>query len=325
MELGENLSHLTDEERAMLTLNYGTSLALNNQVKKSKRYIRDALKRLETIYGKDSLNLVPVLESLGDASAIEGNEGAVRKYYQRALKITRKHYGDNSVEYARKAIEIAYRAKQLQQYEYLLDALEVGYLALRESLGPEHIETGQAAYELGSACRIVCPKLAKQGFSGAIQAFSAEQNIQQFVEMAIRSHYGLAEYYFRNNEPELGEQQLAAAAQLFPDDYSSEPIPIFLASPSYRVGESLVGYGALMEIQFTVDKEGKVLNPVIIEKYGAVRKNRLEKTALRTVEKFRYMPGYKNGEPVETESVPFVFSFGGADEPGVQPQAWYAF
>ena len=59
-----------------------------------------------------------------------------------------------------------------------------------------------------------------------------------------------------------------------------------------------------IDVQFTVDKNGNVINPMVSNSLG----HGLDEEAIRVVKRAKFTPGFKHGKPVNTRmTIPFVF------------------
>jgi len=99
LELGEKILIANDEELAILTYNYASNLLQLNQYAEAEPVLRKSLQRYEIFYGKDSPELIPVLMDLGQVEFKVDQRKSVPRQYKRALKLSKKEYGEDSVEY----------------------------------------------------------------------------------------------------------------------------------------------------------------------------------------------------------------------------------
>jgi protein TonB len=89
-------------------------------------------------------------------------------------------------------------------------------------------------------------------------------------------------------------------------DLDRIPEPILQAAPIYPVAMRRESLTATVRVEFIVDTEGRVVNPVVVH----TTVSGFEDAALAGVAKWRFRPGWKGGRKVNTRmAVPIVFTF----------------
>lgn len=83
-------------------------------------------------------------------------------------------------------------------------------------------------------------------------------------------------------------------------------LPIVKVAPIYPRRAQDRGIEGYVVVEFTVNKTGSVVNPVVIE---AEPPNYFERAALAAVVKFKYKPRVVNGEPIDTPGVRNIIRF----------------
>lgn len=76
--------------------------------------------------------------------------------------------------------------------------------------------------------------------------------------------------------------------------------PLIRTSPSYPSRALQRGIEGFVELSFTVDRFGSVIDPVII---NAMPEGIFDRSALQSISRWKYSPAMNNGEPVETYDV----------------------
>lgn len=77
-------------------------------------------------------------------------------------------------------------------------------------------------------------------------------------------------------------------------------IPLIRTTPNYPSRALQRGLEGFVELSFTVDRFGSVIDPVVI---NAVPDGVFDRAALQSISKWRYSPAMNNGQPVETYDV----------------------
>ncbi len=90
------------------------------------------------------------------------------------------------------------------------------------------------------------------------------------------------------------------------EDLDRVPEPVFQPAPIYPFGLRRDAVTATLRIEFIVDTDGRVINPVVI----STTQPGFEEAALSGVSKWKFRPGWKAGRKVNTRmGVPMVFTF----------------
>lgn len=77
-------------------------------------------------------------------------------------------------------------------------------------------------------------------------------------------------------------------------------IPLIRTTATYPSRALQRGIEGFVELSFTVDRFGSVVDPIVI---NAVPEGIFERSALQAIAKWKYSPAMNNGEPVETYDV----------------------
>jgi protein TonB len=94
-------------------------------------------------------------------------------------------------------------------------------------------------------------------------------------------------------------------------DLDRPPVPIVQPSPIFPPQLKREVEHAMVKVEFIVDTEGKVLNPVIVE----TTHPGFDEAAALGVSKWKFRPGWKNGRKVNTRmQVPIIFKLLSGDE-----------
>jgi len=89
-------------------------------------------------------------------------------------------------------------------------------------------------------------------------------------------------------------------------DLDRVPEPILQSAPIYPIAMRRDSLTATVRVEFIVDTEGRVVNPVVVH----TTVPGFEEAAIAGVAKWRFRPGWKGGRKVNTRmAVPIVFTF----------------
>lgn len=77
-------------------------------------------------------------------------------------------------------------------------------------------------------------------------------------------------------------------------------IPLIRTTPNYPSRALQRGLEGFVELSFTVDRFGSVVDPVVI---NAVPEGVFDRAALQSIRRWRYSPAMNNGQPIETYDV----------------------
>jgi TonB family protein len=108
-------------------------------------------------------------------------------------------------------------------------------------------------------------------------------------------------------QPEPAE----APTRTKPGKEDTKPKPIQMDPPRYPEGMSRAGLIGAVAVEFIIDREGRVVNPVIVESNNPW----FERPALDAVLRWKFHPGLMDGRPVATrvtQKIEFQLEGGGA-------------
>lgn len=88
--------------------------------------------------------------------------------------------------------------------------------------------------------------------------------------------------------------------------FDSEYLPIVVINPQYPNRALERGIEGWCQVSFTVDENGSVVDPVVVD---ADPPDIFNSASLRAVQRFRFNPRTKDGQAVRTPGVQYVFRF----------------
>lgn len=304
-EIGKKLFGPEHKNTANLALNYGRLL----QNEEATEVLYDALRIFEAIYGSDAIELVDPLMDLAATKAKYGTLGPAKGYYSRALDITEKHQSEDSLLAGLILLEIGRIALSESQsrsaMKYFRKAEKV---FMAQPKGIAEVQLAQTRFWMGKY------ELATSDYDDATDYLLASLEIFEKVapqsSMTLTNHAFLVSAYESRNMRDEATRHCVAIGKAKPVDPDQDYRPVYQIRPIYPMGARQMGSEGYVIISTTVDKNGFVKQPRVIEREGS---KSFEAAALQAVEKFRYVPRFENGEAVETHDVKYRFSFALAD------------
>lgn len=301
-EYGELVFGLDHKNTAALLLNYGRLL---RDKEEARKILQKAVERHEALYGADSAEMIDPLMDLAANSADLGTLGDARKIYRRVLKLAETHFPDSSlmlgiirVEMGKIALHEAQSTEALRLLNKARDALEK---ADAERAAPYLAET---EFYIGQY------QLARKRHKKATKHLLASLNI--YEELAPNSsntmtnHAFLIEAYEKMGLREEATKHCRAIGAKSPQKPDQDYDPVYQVRPTYPMSAQRSGKEGFAIVEITVDKDGFVQSPTVIEVDGH---DAFAQASLDAVAKFRYAPRYENGEAVDTEGVRYRFVY----------------
>ncbi len=302
-EIGKSVFGEKDPDTAILAFNYGKNLEQTRDYEGAARLYSESLAIDEALLGKDSPKLVRTLIPLGYSrdKAIRSKEAEV--HYDRALELTEKHYGPDSMEYAKLVLEVAeslVQMKGIRTKKYL----QASYDILKKEKGDKDPLTGLAAFQLGKFYMAAGSyKKAPDFLLEALNTFDNPDRPDNRAEMI--AHGFLVEAFERQGQREEATQHCLAIGRMTPVADNQEHFPVYRVSPEYPPAAAKAKKEGWAQIEFTISSMGFVESPVILQSSDEI----FNKPALDVIEKWRYAPQFVDGKPVKTEKVKQVIRY----------------
>ena len=305
LELGEKVFGEADASTAKLTLNYGTLLEAAHRPIEAVSILDSAVKRFERLYGESATELIEPL--MTRASAWAWSDPISARYdFDRAIKIARDEAPEDHLLEAQlndRAGDALLAARAAEAGPYL----EKNYRLVQTQLGDLDERTGDAAgdlarYEDGmhrtrEAIRLM--NLAIGTWSGAKTPDAARLE---------RGHAYMVDLCERVGDHESAITHAQAIGALRAADASSgarDAVPLFRVNPNYPRSAQMNGEEGWVQIEFTIDANGAVKDPKVIDHEG----DAFIQTALAAFRRWRYAPKYVDGQPVDSPGRRVVLRF----------------
>lgn len=257
--------------------------------------------RAKTEYGTQSRQYIVALWKLGESYTQEGEHAKAWTNFRNAASTARKLEGDtvfagelymNLGHIAVYQRRITTAIKQLKKAAAIFEQLD-GQAA---NLGTVRFWEGKLAYLTGRESKAI------DAFRLAADHFSQAANTE--MQLSCVGHIFRA--YTRLGDEQNASAQTLLLSQLADKIGADIYQPIFTRRPTYPDHQRRTGQTGSVVIEMTIDENGYVKNPNVVELNGH---SAFGRAALDAIAQFRYIPRYVSGVPVETSNVRFRFQF----------------
>lgn len=329
LKYGQEVFPENDGQVAVLMSNYGLALLAGKQQDEARDVLKASIRLTEEIHGNDSIELIAVLANYADAVGGVGYERRQLKYYNRALKISAAHHGENSLEYA----NLAYRAAKSifnQSNSRIGRRYMVAAQQYYASLGDvERIRNGVALHYLGTMEYWQRDyKNAVRYLLEALEAFDTDDRSAKENRMFTRAL--LIQAYESWGKTEMATEHVVAIGKESMFSPNQDYRPLFRLVPRYPAALLRRGIEGYVDVSFTIDENGFVKNPMVIyatpsnlgRSAARSRGTRLkvkeedssfDAAALAAVKRFRYAPRFVDGQATSVANVKTRLTFRIAD------------
>lgn len=313
-DLGEEVFGPAHANTAALSLNYARTL----EGEEALDALNESVQIYQDVFGDDAADLIDPYMEMARVTVSMGDRTAAREYYSQSLALLEKHLDPGS------------------QLEGMM-RMSIGIIDINTAVGPrqmkDHNEAALAM--LNSAIEILQPlegtqskiylaqsqlslgnfEVRNQNYRDGIDSLLAA--VTTFSEiggndlLTVDARIALVNAYeTQGNRDEATEHLLAiAAVRNISSAEELEPVQAFAAypRPSRENGRNSAlptTAEGFTVVSFTVDQEGFVVDPVVLESEGS---NLFPGESLRAIRQFRYAPRLIDGEAVDTENVTHRF------------------
>lgn len=309
-ELGEKLHGAENKNVAALAYNYGLNLKNVGQDDEAIIMLEQTLELYKKVYDKNSHALIPILFDLGTVNAKTFDPDQQIKYYKRALKLSKRHYGERSADYGQLLVDAGVGIMDKSKSASAVYYLKKGHKILLGAHGSENLKTGMAAFLLGKYYIATYQyNRAAEYLLQALQAFQAPNKPSNKLELL--AHGFLVEAYEGLDERDLATKHCQAIGKMTPFTSKQHYFPIVKRLPEYPELAARRGAEGYVMVEFDVDESGFVRNSKVVAREGMVD---FEPAALEAANKFRYAPAFKDGVPVVIKGVLNKITFEMADD-----------
>lgn len=290
---------LTSKPKQLAALNYnhGVLLYKANQYEESSKQLKKVLTHYEDLYGKEGIELQPLILQLALASGRDSQPSS-KRYFKRAFKLTELHYGNPSSEYAKLLIKEGMLLNSYFSYrkgkKSLIKARQMA-LALE---GESSQLAGWASFNLGKLA------LARREWDAssdhlltALHSFELPDKPSNQIELS--THAFLVQAFSEQDEQALATRHCLAIGRMTPFTPDQDFLPIYKKQPKYPKKALRAGLSGWSIVEFDVDEQGFVRDPRVLHKSSET----FDTTSVEAALNFRYAPAFQNGKAVATKNI----------------------
>ncbi len=314
--LGRQIYGDNSKKTTILSINYSIAALQALEEKEASNSLHLTEKFINDTFGEYSTKKLSffkrvAIEYLSHPKKIKQAD----KYFNKAIKLTRKLYGRQHIEEAiftktyglESLIRAVYDREVFSSIDILRDAMDLfENLESQNSLNITEIQflIGQRYWHSYSSLGNVSYNNTVKALEHALAIYNTNS---ETTEKAIETHKALVRIHSRQTKAYRATPHcLAIGANLEQTD-TKEALLIYIAPPKhFSIAHSQKKKGDVI-IEFEVDAKGFTRNPVIIETSGH---SSYRSAALKALENFRFAPRFENGQAVKTKSVKYHFKFG---------------
>ncbi len=303
-EAVEDNESASDSDLARATFDYGFALMRASKLDEGRETLKLALKRYKRAFGKDSPEQIRVLLQLAQAEYALGKSRSSQRYLENARSIATESFGNSSIEYA----DILYRIGRIElamgSTDAAYDNLMTAHQIYETALDPTAPRLGESNQVLGELClRTGRLKMAETYLLAALEIFDPSKPDRLGAHIDVLAGWGgvLDSMGLRNAAT---EHYLAIGRLLEPN--TTDLLPAKRVAPMFPMDALEAGISGYVEWQFTVDENGFVVDPQVIDMRGA---KSFEAASWAALSEFRYPPRFVDGQPVATPGVTTIISF----------------
>lgn len=298
-ELGRLLYGEDSKSTAALSYNYGLNLMELKDLELAKKVLPETLKIYKNIYGEEAEELIPVLMTLGRSMSEPFRVSSQKKYFDKALRLTKLHYGKDSIDFGqlnvRVGVNIMSQTLSRDARKYLYRGLEV----LEAKLGVDPELIAYAAFHIGKY------ELSTKDYDDAVVFFNKalatfEKPDEPENSIELSTHGFLVNAYQNLEKEDQATKHCLAIGRMTPTVDNQNYQPIVKFSPVYPPSAGRKKQEGEVLLVYDVDESGFVINVKVDEEKS---EKVFAEAALKSAEKYRYAPAFKDGKPVLTKNV----------------------
>lgn len=124
----------------------------------------------------------------------------------------------------------------------------------------------------------------------------------------LRAHALLVDIYQKRGQDDQATEHCIAIGKMTPWNEQQEQTPLFRTPPNYPKSYAKRGKSGWVKLQFTVDEQGFVQSPQVLDSKGG---SQFEKESVEALTQWRYAPKFVDGKPTKgTSTVRLDFTLG---------------
>ena len=124
----------------------------------------------------------------------------------------------------------------------------------------------------------------------------------------LRAHALLVDIYQQKGQKDKATKHCIAIGEMTPWNDQQEQTPLFRTAPDYPMSYASRGKSGWVKLEFTVDEQGFVQSPKVLDSDGG---SQFEKESIEALSQWRYAPKFVDGKPAKgTATVQIDFTLG---------------
>ncbi|BDM65249.1 cell envelope biogenesis protein TonB [Shewanella sp. NFH-SH190041] len=278
-----------------LAMNYAKALLEQShpgdeQAKQGITLYQQALERYQTEYGQSAKQL---LDPLTQLALHHDDPRRVKTYISKMLAIAK---GLDDPLLLASVYDVGAQALAGHSHKASRYAHQAYQLYLQHT--PENaLERNLAAFRLAKF------KLANKDYRQAAELLESVTHQFDVLDyshpVALSARAYLVRAYEHQGLRQQASKHCQAIGQMTPWQDDVEQTPIYRITPEYPASALRAGKEGWVELEFVIDPQGFVTQPVVLNSSGG---SSFERSTLTMMEKWRYAPKFEQGKPVAAKS-----------------------
>jgi TonB family protein len=304
-ELGQVTFGQDSLDSAKLAINWANALMVEPKRKNQGRVIEDeatlkahqlftsALAVYRENMTDNGIELIDPL--LGLAESTTDDKYAKTLLFE-AIEIADK--ADNQLTVAEVKLIAFYRLSHTDFYTRKVRAFAFdAYDIYTRKLPEDAIKRVDATYLVG----VLYESMGKpsQAIMNLVEVIKQYQALPYSHPYELRAHALLVKLYEQKDQGDKATEHCIAIGKMTPWNDQQEQTPLFRQAPNYPQSYAKRGKDGWVQIEFTVDKNGFVTSPHIIDSKGG---RQFERESIEALTRWRYAPKFVDGKPTESKS-----------------------
>ncbi|TKB54561.1 energy transducer TonB [Ferrimonas aestuarii] len=259
----------------------------------SKLLLKSALETYQRQYGDHGVELLDLYLLL-----IQYDFQNAKHYTKESQQIIEAEFEASSVERAQMLTEFALQMQsngdiQRTGYRWAKEAL-----AILNQHGDNHkVKRASAEFVNGNYA------LAKGRQNDAIEHYTQVTSLLEDLEYshpyALSAHSKLVSLYEKRGMSEQATAHCHAIGKMRPWKETQQQTPLYRTAPKWPVSALKRRQGGHVVVQFTIDENGFVTDPLVTESKGS---KQFAQNTLEAMKSWRYAPKFEDGRPVPADA-----------------------
>lgn len=298
---------LADDDPRLIAamINYGKNLLWAFRFEESRPLLQSSLQKLEGMHGANSPETLAALIPLAELSGRTRRADRHARYLRRARAIVGANFEEGSIGMADQRFALGEAAASYSADDAALNDLNAAYAVYLRELGPAAFEVGRTAIALA---RLHAERreyaLAESKVDEALRIFDPDDPATRRYHLSARTT--AASMLESRGLRDQATEHCVAVGKLLESEPGRLPLAIIRQAPNYPVGALSAGITGNVTLEYTVDADGFVRDPKILDVVGS---DEFRDAAIEALMKFRFAPQVRDGVPVAQHNVSHTITF----------------